>query len=132
MNLNAVLAANLRLFMSRPGCLYPNANSLSTKSGVSANTIRNLLDPAKRPTTVLKSGRGSPTLDKIEAIAEALGCGVWELLHPNLQRAWALLSAGEAAEKSLMQSADPRAARALVANVASTPPVPKRPAAKRA
>lgn len=84
-DLNAVLGENLSFFMKREDSPYRNANALGKAAKVAPNTIRNLLDPEKRTTTASKP-RGYPTLDKIEKIATALKCEVWELLHPDIQR----------------------------------------------
>lgn len=87
--LKVTLAENLRWFMALPNCAYPNPNALATatKGAVSANTVRNILDP-KRRTVTAKKGDGGPTLEKLEALAERLpDCQPWMLLHPDLQRA---------------------------------------------
>lgn len=83
--LNTVIARNLKYWMRREGCLYPNANSLGKAAGIAPNTVRNLLDPSKRTVTSEKPD-GAPTLDKLEKIAEKLECEVWELLHPDIEK----------------------------------------------
>lgn len=83
--LNKILAKNLRFFMDQPGCAYRNANSLSQVSGVSANTIRNILTPSKRTVTSDKP-EGYPVLDILEKLASHLKCQTWELLHPDIQK----------------------------------------------
>lgn len=85
-DLALVLAHNLKFFMSRTDD-YQNANALGVAAGVSPNFVRYLLDPKKRTTTTEKP-QGSPTLDKLDAIAGKLGCQVWELLHPNVERSF--------------------------------------------
>lgn len=83
-NINEILARNLKFFMARPSSLYRTANSLAG-DGISANTVRNLLDPKKR-TTTLDKPVGYPTLDKLAALAGKLGCEAWELLHPDIEQ----------------------------------------------
>lgn len=65
---------------------------------MSPNTVRHLLQPGRRPTA--SKAVGYPTLDKLERVAAKLGCAVWELVHPDLERARALIAIGEAAELS--------------------------------
>src|SRR5262245_33621312 len=84
-DLRRVIAGNLKYFMQRPGSLYKTANALGVAAKVAPNTVRNLLDPRKRTVTSTKP-EGYPTLDKLEALALRLGCEVWELLHPDLER----------------------------------------------
>lgn len=84
-DLAQILAKNLKFFMARDGAHYRNANALGIASGLSPNTIRNILDPAKRPVRVSKKAEGAPTLDKLTAIAAKLPCQVWELLHPDIE-----------------------------------------------
>lgn len=84
-DLRAIIAENLRFFMDREDSLYRNANALSIAAKMSANSVRNILDPDRRPTTTEK-GEGYPLLDTLAAIAGALGVQVWELLHPDIQR----------------------------------------------
>ena len=84
-DLATILAANLKYFMSLPGALYRNPNALATAAKIAPNTVRNYLDPSRRTTTVNKP-EGFPTLDKLQRLASALNCQVWELLHPDIQR----------------------------------------------
>ena len=84
-DIRQIVAGNLRFFMGKDGALYRNANALGKAAGISPNSIRNLLDPKKRPVTTNKPD-GYPTLDLILKIAKPLGCEVWELLHPDIQR----------------------------------------------
>lgn len=84
-DLNQTLADNLKFFMEREGSAYKNPNSLAVAAKLSANTVRNFLNPARRTTTVSKP-KGYPTLDKLERVSSILGCQVWELLHPDLPR----------------------------------------------
>lgn len=84
-DLNAVIARNLKFWMSRPGSPYRNANALGAAAGIAPNTVRNFLDHKKR-TTTLDKPEGYPTLDKLALLAEKLGCAVWELLHPDIER----------------------------------------------
>ena len=84
--LDVILAANLRFFMERPGCPYPNANALGVAAGISPNTVRNYLEADRRIYQPKKKEKGYPTLDKIELLANKLNCSVWELLHPDIQR----------------------------------------------
>lgn len=91
--LATILSENLRYFMQREDCAYPNPNALATatKGAVSANTVRNILNPKKRTTTATKPD-GVPTLDKLEALAKKLPkCEMWMLVHPELQRVLAAL-----------------------------------------
>lgn len=84
-DLRWLIARNLKFFMSRENCPYPNPNALGVAAKIAPNTVRNLLDPTKRTTTTEKPD-GYPTLDKLGAIAEKLGIQVWELLHPDIER----------------------------------------------
>lgn len=84
-DLAEILAKNLRFFMNRPGALHRNPNALAVASGLAANSVRNYLQP-KRRAVVTKKGVGYPTMDKLAAIAGALGCEVWELMHPDIER----------------------------------------------
>lgn len=84
-DLRLLLAKNLRYFMGREKSLYRNANALGKAAKIAPNTVRNLLGTIKRTTTEDKP-EGYPTLDKLEAIAKALGCQVWELLHPDVEK----------------------------------------------
>lgn len=86
--LRTVLSENLAYFMARDDSLYRNPNALAaaTNGAVSANTVRNILTPKRRTVTTNKP-EGSPTLEKIEALAGKLPkCAPWMLLHPDLQR----------------------------------------------
>lgn len=85
LDLSAVLSRNLKYFMSLKSSTYRNANSLGKAARVSPNTVRNFLEPKRRTTTIWKPD-GYPTLDKLEAIAKALDCAVWELLHPDIEK----------------------------------------------
>jgi hypothetical protein len=85
LEINELIARNLRYFMAQPGAAYTNANSLGVAAGIAPNTVRNLLDPTKRTTTAEKP-EGYPTLDKLAALSLKLGCEVWELLHPDIER----------------------------------------------
>lgn len=85
-DLALVIARNIRYFMERPGSLYKTANAISVKAKIAANTVRNYLDPQKRTTTAEKPD-GFPTLDKLDRIAQVFGVPVWQLLHPDLERA---------------------------------------------
>lgn len=83
--LNAIVKKNLAYFMALPSCAYKNPNALAEKAEVASNTIRNLLDPTKRTLSGQKKD-GYPTIETLAAIAPHLGCEVWELLHPNIER----------------------------------------------
>jgi hypothetical protein len=85
LDLNLILANNLRFFMQRSK-LYKNANALGVAAKVAPNTVRNLLDPKKRTVTAEKP-EGFPNIDKLVPIAQALNCQVWELLHPDIELA---------------------------------------------
>lgn len=80
-----ILAKNLVYFMGREQSLYKNPNALGKAAKVSANTIRNIIDPKNRTTTTDKP-EGYPLLDKLQAIAKPLGCSVWELMHPDIEQ----------------------------------------------
>jgi transcriptional regulator with XRE-family HTH domain len=82
---NAILAKNLRYFMQRPSSPYRTANALAEAAGMSANTVRYYLDEKKRPARSA-NGVGFPTMNKLSKLAEKLGCEVWELLHPDIER----------------------------------------------
>ena len=84
-DLNGILARNLAYFMEKSES-YKNPHALGKKANVAPNTVGNYLDHTKRTTT---SGKleGFPTVDILARLADALGCQVWELLHPNLSRA---------------------------------------------
>lgn len=84
-DLRQIVARNLAFFMSRPGCLYRNANALAVVARIAPNSVRNLLDPKKRTVTAGKP-EGYPTLDLLEKIASKLPCHVWELLHPDIEK----------------------------------------------
>lgn len=84
-DLRQVVAQNLRHFMGLENCPYRTPNALALAAKVAPNTVYNFLD-ARRRTTTARKPNGFPTLDKIEALAEALGCETWELLHPDLPR----------------------------------------------
>ena len=84
-DLHQVLTDNLRYFMRRESSLYKTPNALGIAAGIAPNTVANLLHPEKRTVTSSKP-KGYPTLDKLQAIATALGCEVWELLHPDIER----------------------------------------------
>ncbi len=83
-DLNQIVAYNLKFFMGRHPTLK-NANALGLAAKVAPNSIRNLLDHNKRTVT---SGKpvGYPTLDTLQKIALLLGCGVWQLLHPDIEK----------------------------------------------
>lgn len=83
-DLNQIVAHNLRFFMDRHP-LLKNANALGKDAGVAPNSIRNLLDNKKRTVTTAKPV-GYPTLDLLQKIAVRLGCGVWQLLHPDIEK----------------------------------------------
>lgn len=84
-DLRQVVAQNLRYFMGLESCPYATANALAVAAKVAPNTVRNYLDPTKRTVTTGKPD-GYPTLDKLKALADALGREPWELLHPDIQR----------------------------------------------
>jgi hypothetical protein len=107
MDYQAILARNLAHFMNRPGAPYPNANALGVACGMSPNTIRKMLTPAKRVYQSRTKGAGLPASMTLVLLSEKLGCDVWELLHPDLERAHALMRAGEAAAQALKPEAAP-------------------------
>lgn len=72
--------------MGRPSCDYKTANALGVAAGVNPGTVRYLIDPAKRVTTTAKKPEGYPLLDILGKLADKLGCEVWELLHPDIER----------------------------------------------
>lgn len=84
-DLNLVLANNLRFFMGRRDGEPWSANELGVKAGIAPNTVRNYLDYKKRTVTSSKP-IGFPTLDKLARLSAELGCEVWELLHPDIER----------------------------------------------
>lgn len=66
--LRDVLADNVRRHMQKD----PGQKRLEKKSGVSQATISRILKGSDDPSSI--------TLKKLEGVAEALGCEVWELL----------------------------------------------------
>lgn len=74
----AILAANLRARMESRGL---SANQLARLAGVAQNSVSHMVRPERR--TRSKGGFSSPVLEKVEAVAHALGVEVWELLHPD-------------------------------------------------
>ncbi len=84
LDLNLILAHNLRFFMANNEACK-NANALATKAGIAPGTVRNYLDHRKRTVTTEKP-EGFPTLDILATLAVHLGCEVWELLHPDIER----------------------------------------------
>lgn len=85
LDLNLILAHNLRFFMDRSD-LYKNANALGKAAEIAPNTVRNYLNHQKRTVTDQKA-EGFPTLDRLASLASKLNCEVWELLHPDIERA---------------------------------------------
>ncbi len=85
LDLNLIIASNLRFFMGRREGKPWTANELAVKAAIAPNTVRNYLDPRKRTVTSEKP-EGFPTLDKLASLAAPLGCQVWELLHPDIKR----------------------------------------------
>lgn len=79
MPINAVLAANLRHFMTAKGITAQTA--LATSAGVAQRTISNYLNPANR-TEGATGNAPSAKLSELESIAKALNVEVWELLRP--------------------------------------------------
>jgi hypothetical protein len=77
------LARNLRDKWKKKG--FRSAHDLSTKiPGLSSNSIRGWLYLAdkKKPRHV----KSYPRLDLLERVAERLGCDIWELFHPDIDR----------------------------------------------
>lgn len=101
MDYPAILARNLAYFMSKPDALYTNANALGVACSMSPTTVRKMLEPTKRSYQSAKKGPGPPSTVTLVMLAEKLGCQVWELVHPDLERAHALMRAGEAAVQAL-------------------------------
>lgn len=66
--------------------MYRTANALAVAAGVAPNTVRNYLDPKKRAAKGENKDEGYPTIDKLALLASKLGCEVWELLHPDIER----------------------------------------------
>lgn len=84
-DLRRILAYNMRYFMSMKKAECGNANRLAEKAALAPNTVRNFLDPVRRTVTSNKP-EGYPQLDKVEKIAKALGCQVYELFLPNIEK----------------------------------------------
>jgi len=84
-DLRLILAYNMQYFMRMKKDDCGNPRRLGKKAGVASNTVSNYLDPSRRTVTPNKPD-GYPQLDKIEKIAMALGCQVYELFHPNIER----------------------------------------------
>ena len=72
------LAANLAYFMKQKGMVQAK---LAAASGLGQTTISLYLNPDKRKDTS-KGAAPSPTLAKVDALAQALGIELWELLRP--------------------------------------------------
>lgn len=84
-DVNQILARNLAAAMQRKYGQV-NGSELARVSRVPQTTIALLLRPERR--VPLKSGElPSPTLSKVAALAAALDVQVWELLHPDPDKA---------------------------------------------
>ena len=83
--LSLIVAKNLAYFMGRSEH-YKNANAIAVKAKIAPNSVRNLLDPKKRTVTADKPD-GVPQLDTIQKVAEVLAVEVWQLLHPDIEKA---------------------------------------------
>lgn len=80
-----ILARNLKAFMDE-GPVTISQNALAKKSKVSQTGIGFMLHPEKRLPT--QSGRlASPTLARLERVAQALGKEAWQLIHPDPNQA---------------------------------------------
>lgn len=83
----AVLARNLKAAMQAAHNGHGISQmQLARISGVGQTTISSMLRPFERYNPSGKIG-SSPTVERVAAIARALGCEAWELLHPNVDRA---------------------------------------------
>lgn len=72
------LATNLTYFMEQKKVTQ---QTLAKKSGIGQTTISLYRNPGSRKTTA--TGRPpSPTLAKVQALAEGLGVELWELVRP--------------------------------------------------
>ena len=83
-DVNQVLAKNLKAAIERKFDGKVNQSALARLSGVSQKTISNILsaaDPTPGETPP------SPSLYTLEALAEKLGVAVWELVHPDPEKA---------------------------------------------
>jgi lambda repressor-like predicted transcriptional regulator len=85
-DLSDVIARNLAFLMEHGRRKWESATALANEAKISPNTLQNMLTPGRRRVSVTKT-RIYPTLDKLAAVAGALGCEPWELLHPNLEQA---------------------------------------------
>lgn len=69
-----VVARNLAVLMKAKG--FESQSALAERAGVSQKTISNLLNPGQ--------GVNSPTMDKVTAVATALGIEMWHFLLPEI------------------------------------------------
>lgn len=83
-DINYMLAKNLEAAMKRKFDGEVNQSELARLSGVSQKTISNILSALVA--TPGEKGH-STTLSKIEPIAKALGVELWELVHPDPDKA---------------------------------------------
>lgn len=87
-DLALVICHNVHFLMEAQGT-YKSANALASAINarvqkVAPNSINYLFKPHNRPKG--KNGLASlPRLDVLSEAANALGCEVWELLHPDLK-----------------------------------------------
>ena len=76
-----ILADNLRAAMEAHPEVRGNQSALARRAQVRQTNIGYMLNPASRAPT--KSGKSSPTLDSIDAVARALGMQTWQLIYPD-------------------------------------------------
>lgn len=110
MDITTILAANLRHFM---GTKKMTQQTLANASGLGQTTISLYLRPERRNATN-KGGAPSPTLAKVQALADALEVELWELVRPLSQ-----------AQRDLIRSVD-----AVIAEKTEAP-APAKPASTK-
>ena len=102
--ITTVLADNLTHFMQARGVTQAQ---LAKRSGLGQTTISLYLRPAARSGTA-SGAAPSPTLARVQALAEALNVELWELLRPLTQAQRDLIRSVDAviAEQTHAQPAD--------------------------
>jgi transcriptional regulator with XRE-family HTH domain len=84
-DITKILARNLKRFMEE-GPAPLSQNALAKKSKVAQTGIGYMLNPETRAPT--QSGKlSSPTIARLEKVAQALGKETWQLLHPDPDQA---------------------------------------------
>lgn len=76
-----IVAENARAAFERSA--FRSYRALGAKAEVSANTVRNVLEPDARAPGL--RGDTSPRMDVIEKIAKAMGYSAWQLMQPDFK-----------------------------------------------